>query len=127
MKKVMMMMFLFAFCLAGTNAAPSKANEELIGDWKYEVTNAPYGYEKGTLTFAEKNGKLTGEVKFADGYKIELKEVSYEAGKLQCGLYVDYNYVSIKAKVKGEKITGVVDTPEGEMMLTAEKLKKSKE
>lgn len=124
MKKMMIFAFLLALIAGSANALPAQANKDLVGEWKYEVPTAPYGYEKGSLTFTEKDGKLVGEVKFADGYKIELKNVTYEAGTLKCGLYVDYNYVSIKAKVEGTKMTGAVDSPEGEMKLSAEKVKK---
>lgn len=124
MKKIMFFVFLFAFVVSGVaNAAPNKANKDVVGEWKYEVPAAPYGYEKGTLTFTEKDGKLAGEVKFADGYKIELKNVTYEAGTLKCSLYVDYNLVNIKAKLEGTKLSGAVDSPEGDMKLSAEKVK----
>lgn len=124
MKKLMTFAFLFAIVIGSVNAASTQGNKELVGNWKYEVPSAPYGYEKGTLVFAEKEGKLVGEVKFADGYKIDMKDVKIEdGGVLKCGLYVDYEYVSVKAKIEGTKMTGTVNTPEGEMKLTAEKQK----
>lgn len=124
MKKLMILTFLFAIVLGSANAAVSQASKDLVGSWKYEVPSAPYGYEKGTLVFSEKDGKLVGEVKFADGYKIDMKDVKMEeGGVLKCGLYVDYEYVSVKAKIEGNKMTGTVNTPEGEMKLTAEKQK----
>ena len=123
MKKLLVFAFLFAIVLGSVNAAVATGNNDVVGEWKYEVPTAPYGYEKGTLVINEKEGKLVGEVKFADGYKIELKNITYAEGVLKCGLYVDYEYVSIKAKVEGKKMTGGVDTPEGEMKITAEKTK----
>lgn len=124
MKKLMILTFLFAIVLGSANAAVSQASKDLVGSWKYEVPSAPYGYEKGTLVFSEKDGKLVGEVKFADGYKIDMKDVKLEeGGVVKCGLYVDYEYVSVKAKIEGTKMTGTVNTPEGEMKLTAEKQK----
>jgi hypothetical protein len=115
---------LFAVVIGSANAVVSQASKDVVGNWKYEVPSAPYGYEKGTLVFSEKDGKLVGEVKFADGYKIDMKEVKMEeGGVLKCGLYVDYEYVSVKAKIEGTKMTGTVNTPEGEMKLTAEKQK----
>lgn len=123
MKKLLVFAFLVAIVAGTVNAAVATGNKEVVGEWKYEVPTAPYGYEAGTLVFNEKEGKLVGEVKFSDGYKIELKNVTYAEGVLKCGLYVDYEYVSIKAKVDGKKMTGAVDTPEGEMKLTAEKVK----
>ena len=123
MKKLMILAFLFTIVLSNVNAAISQGNSDVVGSWKYEVAGAPTGYEKGTLVFTEKEGKLAGEVKFADGYKIEMKDVSYDAGVVKCGLYVDYEYVSVKAKIEGTKMTGTVNTPEGEMKLSAEKQK----
>jgi len=123
MKKLLVFAFLIAIVAGTVNAAVGAGNNDVIGEWKYEVPSAPYGYEKGTLVINEKEGKLAGHVKFEDGYKIELKNLTYGEGVLKCGLYVDYEYVSIKAKVEGKKLTGAVDTPEGEMKITASKVK----
>ena len=121
MKKLMILAFLFTVVMGGVNATANQGNNDVVGNWKYEVPSAPVGYDKGVLVIAEKEGKLVGEVKFADGYKIDIKEVTYEAGVVKCGLYVDYEYVSITANIEGTKMTGTVNTSEGEMKLTAEK------
>lgn len=118
----MILAFLFVVVAGSVNATVSQVNKDLVGNWKYEVPTAPYGYEKGTMVFSEKDGKLVGEVKFADGYKIEMKNVTFEEGVLKCGLYVDYEYISVKAKIEGNKLTGAANTPDGEMKLTAEKI-----
>ena len=123
MKKLMILAFLFTVAIGSVNATANQGNNDIVGNWKYEVPSAPVGYDIGVLVIAEKEGKLVGEVKFADGYKIDLKEVTYEAGVVKCGLYVDYEYVSVKAKIEGDKMTGTVNTPEGEMKITAEKQK----
>jgi hypothetical protein len=123
MKKLMILALAVVAVICSVNVSLAAGNKDVVGSWKYEVPSAPYGYEKGTLAFTEKEGKLAGEVKFADGYKIEMKNLTYENGELKGGLYVDYEYVSIKAKIEGTKMTGTVNTPEGEMKLTAEKQK----
>ncbi len=123
MKKLFVLAFLFAIVVSSTYATVGQNNKQIVGEWKYEVPTAPYGYEKGTLAITEKEGKLVGEVKFADGYKIELKNITYAESTFKCGLYVDYEYVSIKAAVDGNNMKGAVDTPEGEMKITAEKVK----
>ncbi len=123
MKKLMIFALITVFTIGSLNSFASSENNEVYGNWKYEVPSAPHGYEKGTLIFEEKDGKIVGEVKFADGYKIELKNIVFENGELKCGLYIDYEYITIKAKIEGNKLTGAVNTPEGEMKLTAEKEK----
>ena len=55
--------------------------------------------------------------------KLNWKNVTYAESVFKCGLYVDYEYVSIKAKVAGKEMTGAVDTPEVEMKITAKKVK----
>lgn len=122
MKKVVILTLLVAMFAGVVNAAVSQSNKGIVGEWKYEAPAAPYGYEKGSLNISEKEGKLVGEVKFEDGYKIELKNITYADGVFKCGLYVDYEYVSIKTKVDGNKMKGAVDTPEGEMPITATKV-----
>lgn len=123
MKKVVILTLLVAFFAGFASATVSQGNEDIIGEWKYEVPSAPYGYEKGVLVLEEKEGKLAGHIKFEDGYKIELKNITYAESVFKCGLYVDYEYVSIKAKIEGKKLAGAVDTPEGEMKITATKVK----
>ncbi|MCF6358490.1 MAG: hypothetical protein L3J54_11855 [Draconibacterium sp.] len=123
MKKVVILTLLVAMFAGVVNATVSQSNKEIVGEWKYEAPAAPYGYEKGSLIISEKEGKLVGEVKFEDGYKIELKNVTYADGVFKCGLYVDYEYVSVKAKVNGKEMKGAVNTPEGEMPITAKKAK----
>ncbi len=123
MKKLMTLAFLVAIFVGTVNAAAAQNNKKVIGEWKYEAPAAPYGYEKGSLIISEKDGKLAGVVKFEDGYKIELKKVTFAEGVFKCGLYVDYEYVSVKAKIDGKKMKGAVNTPEGEMPITATKVK----
>lgn len=123
MKKLFVLAFLFVAFSAAIAAPAQKGNSNVIGEWKYEVPSAPEGYNKGSLIISEEEGKLAGEVKFADGYKIELKNITFEEGTLKCGLYVDYEYVSVNVKINGKEMTGKVNSPEGEMTMKAEKVK----
>lgn len=124
MKQIIAFSLFMAAIFSGWHSSATEAgNKEIIGEWKYEVPTAPYGYEKGVMVLAEKEGKLTGEVKLADGYKIELKNVEFSGGVLKCGLYVDYEYITVTSKVEGKKMTGTVKTPDGELKLTADKVK----
>lgn len=119
----MIFTFLLVIVITTANATVATDKKDVLGKWKYEVPSAPVGYDKGVLVIAENEGKLVGEVKFADGYKIDMKEVNYEDGVIKCGLYIDYNYISVNAKVEGSKLTGTIITPDGDMKITAEKEK----
>jgi len=123
MKKLLVFVFLVAIVSGSLNAVAAEGNKDITGEWKFESPNAPYGYEKGSFIFSEKEGKLVGEIKFADGYKMELKEVTFLEGVLKCNLYVDYNLVKLKGEIDGKKMTGTADSPEGALPFTAEKVK----
>ena len=123
MKKVMFFVFFITLMAGSVNTSIAADNKKVTGEWKYEVPTAPYGYEKGVMVFSEKEGKLAGEVKLADGYKIELKNIEFAEGVFKFGLYIDYEYISVTSKIEGKKMTGAVKTPDGEMKLTAEKIK----
>lgn len=123
MKKVFLLVFLAAIFSGTLHASVSQGNEEITGEWKYESPHAPYGYEKGSIIVSEKEGKLAGEIKFADGYKLPLKDVSFKDGVLKCNLTIDYNDIAIKATIDGAKMKGTADSPEGALPFTAEKAK----
>lgn len=123
MKKLLFVALFFIAVAGSLQAAISKGNKDVVGEWKYEVPTAPYGYEKGILVITEKEGKLAGEVKFADGYKIELKKLNYAENVFTFGLYIDYEYISVTANTEGKKMTGTAKTPDGDMKFTAEKAK----
>jgi hypothetical protein len=121
MKKILILTFVAALVAVTSSALVATGNKDVVGEWKYKVPNAPYGYEKGVLNFSEKENELAGEVKFNDGYKISLKDVIHKDDTLKFGLYIDYQYIGVTATVVEGKMTGFVDSPEGKMKLTAEK------
>jgi len=90
----------------------------LIGEWLYEVSEAPYGYEKGSLLFMETDGKITGAIKLEagelpiDGLKIEKDSVIFKT-------MVDGNTINVALKLEQDKLVGKVDSPEGPKDLTA--------
>ena len=112
MKKLFILALLVAFA-ATLHAGPKTT--------KNEVASAPYGYEKGTLVFSEKEGELAGEVHFLDGSKVSMTKVTLENDVLKCELYVEGGYVTVEAKVDGNKMSGAVNTPDGKIDLKAEK------
>jgi hypothetical protein len=124
MKKLFLFGMSIAFAaIVSLNATASENPKDVIGEWKYEVATAPDGYNKGVIAISEKEGQLTGEVKLADGSTIELKNVSYAEQVLKFGLYLDYEYIEIKARIEGNTMIGTVNSPEGPIELKAERTK----
>ena len=123
MKKLILILFVLALAGNMVNALEKPANKDVVGEWKYEVPNAPYGYNIGNLVFEEKEGNLSGYAKLESGNKIDLRNISYEDGLLKFGLYVESYYVTLKVTVEGEEMKGIVNSPEGEIPITAKKVK----
>ncbi len=108
-------------------AKPSSTDNSLVvGVWKCSVLDAPSGYSNSLITFVEKEGKLTGIVKFDSGEEIKLSTIKYTRPQLLLTLYVEGNTITVDGKVDGAKITGTVDTPDGKINFTANKVAEKK-
>ena len=51
MKKTWIFACIAAFVAISTNAGVDQDDKGLVGEWKFEVPSAPYGYEKGRCIF----------------------------------------------------------------------------
>jgi hypothetical protein len=121
MKKLLFVLLL-AISLPGMlNAITTSSKKDVIGEWKFEAPSAPYGYEKGTVLISEKEGNLVGEIKFEDGYKIALKKLELKDNNFNFGLYVDYEYISVKTKITDSIMKGLANTPNGDLEFKAVK------
>ena len=123
MKRLIILTLISIFVFGASQTFAAKNNKNILGEWKFNSPTAPYGYDKGSIIVSEKDGNLTGEIKFADGYKMDLKKVEFEGSTFSCNLYVDYELVVIKAEIKGNEMSGNADTSQGKLPFTAEKVK----
>ena len=100
----------------------AQSAKSVVGEWKYSVPQAPYGYEKGVISLTEKEKELSGEVVFDSGYKVKLSSAALKADTLKLRVYVESEYVTVVSKIKGNKMEGTVDSSQGKMELKAEKI-----
>jgi hypothetical protein len=124
MKKTLFVLLLIAFASVITNPAMAADNKPVVGSWKCVVPDVPYEYTNSTITIAEKDGKLTGNVKFENGTVNNLNSVKLNNSQLILTLYVDGYEIIVDGKLAGSKITGTVDTPDGKVNFTATKIEK---
>lgn len=93
-------------------------NKSLLGEWIYSVSDAPYGYEKGSLIFSEKDGQTVCIIKveagelIASNLKIKKKKISFTT-------MVEGNSINIALERVKNKLIGQVDTPDGPKTLSA--------
>ena len=100
----------------------AQSNKTVVGEWKYSVPEAPYGYEKGVISLVEKEKVLSGDLIFDSGYKVKLSSVSLKTDTLRLGVYIESEYISVVSKIKGNKLEGTVDSSQGKMTLKADKI-----
>jgi hypothetical protein len=121
MKKMYSLSLLLMIIVLTASAASILAKKDIMGDWKYEVTTAPEGYQKGVITLTENKSVLVGEVMFDSGYKVQFRTVTIEGETLKVELYVENENVTLIAKIVGGKMEGTVDSSQGKMIFKAEK------
>ena len=123
MKKIffaLVVLFSFVFVLTAQN------KKKAVGVWKYEVAQAPYGYERGTLEVKELKKEFSGEVKFNSGNSVKLQKMTLSNDTLRANLFVDSEYVDVVAKISNTKMEGFVNTSMGKMTLKADKVVENK-
>ena len=91
------------------------------GTWEFKCDQAPEGYNNGKIIIKEKNHKLSVEVTFSDGTRLNGQNAKVKNGALTFDVSVDYEMVEVSLKRKGTKLTGSADTPEGTMDVEATK------
>lgn len=113
---------LFVFLFSSFELFADGINKSLKGEWVYEVSDAPYGYEKGSLVFSEIDGKTVCVVKLEAG-ELAVSNLKVKMDTITFTTYVDSNAVNVELIRKNDRLTGKVDSPEGPKNLTAIKKK----
>lgn len=115
------LMFLFSISmLTFSDLQAEVKNKSLIGEWLYTVSNAPYGYEKGSLIFSEKSGQTVCVIK-VDAGELEASNLKIEKKNITFSTLVEGNSINIALTRKKDKLTGSAQTPEGPKTLVAVK------
>lgn len=89
--------------------------------WRYEVPQAPYGYDKGKIILTNDSNVLTGEVEIKSGYIVKMRDVTLVNDTLKGGVYIENELVRLQGNVKDSIIVGTVDTSMGKMNFRAKK------
>jgi hypothetical protein len=124
MKKVLYAI-IFLFTMTSVFSL-SAQNKKAVGKWKYEVAQAPYGYNNGVLEIKQEKDKLTGQVNFSSGEDLKLQKLTMRNDTIWANVYVESENVEIVAKISNSKMKGSVNTSMGVMSLEADKVVDSK-
>lgn len=91
--------------------------DDLIGTWKYLISDVPPEYQSGTFVFEQKDNKTVGYVEAAE--KNEVKDLAVDQGKVsfiienQNGAF-KYSFIQT-----GDTLTGTVASQYGDFPIKA--------
>ena len=121
MKNLIILLGLFGLFIMNPTETFTQDYKKIEGEWKFSTPEAPYGYQSGTITFTQASEEIEGDVRFPDGYKIDLKNIEFKNKDLNFGLYVDYEYIKVNMILEKNKLSGFVESPNGKLKITAER------
>ncbi len=118
---------LLLICLSGaihmTEAQHSKIKKS---EWRYEVSRAPQGYEKGMIILTDDNAQLKGEVQLSSGYTVKMDNITLKKDTLKATVFVESEYVQLQLKMNEQTMRGTANTSMGFLEVKAERVVKEK-
>lgn len=121
MKKLLLLTTLMVFSVISF-VSVAQEKKSAVGNWNYEVSQAPYGYDKGKMSLSEEKKVLKGNVSFQSGYRVDLQNVTLKNDTLRARVFVDGENVNITARINKNNMTGTVNSSMGIMSLKAQKI-----
>jgi hypothetical protein len=111
-------LFLFIIQVPAQDGAAKKNSP--VGNWKYEASYAPDGYNSGTIGVGYAEEKYTVSVLFTGStFKLEGEQVKFEKDLLTCTVYVEGEYVKISVKPENNNtMAGTATYSGGQIPLT---------
>jgi len=91
-----------------------------VGTWTYKAPTAPDGYDAGDIVIAKDKEVYTAALKFGD-YVVKGTSVKFEKDILSFQVYLDGEYISVKAAFTDKGIKGTANYSMGEIPFTAVK------
>jgi len=93
--------------------------DEILGVWKYTISDVPPEYESGYMTFEQKENKTIGYMGQSD--KKEMKELAIDQGKISFATDFEGGLIKYNLTHKGDSLMGVVETQYGNFPIVAVK------
>ncbi|WP_171037891.1 hypothetical protein [Dyadobacter luticola] len=93
--------------------------DDIVGTWKYLISDVPPEYESGFLVFEMKDNKTTGYVE--GGEKIEMKELMVGGGKVTFSTENQGGVFKYALEQKGDTLKGLISSQYGDFPIRAVK------
>lgn len=118
-----LLFFILIIAVGITFTANAQTKKSAIGSWKFEVPQAPYGYDKGIILIIQQGDSLTGELKMDSGESFKLNKITSKNDSINVSAYIQGELVNVNAKIDGDKMSGQAYWSQGAMNLKAERQK----
>ena len=111
--------FLMIIAIGFISIAAKSTNmaDDLVGTWKYLISDVPPEYESGFLIFEQKENKTVGYVE--GGEKQEVKDLVVEQGKVTFATENQSGLFKYSLTQKGDTLTGVISSQYGDFPIKA--------
>lgn len=114
-------LFVTIMVLFSLTAFSGTADNDIIGSWKYKISDVPPEYETGIMSFVQKNDKTVGFIGDGTDHKAEMKELTIKENKVSFKLAFESREIVVSMVKDGDKMAGKLKTDDGEFPITAEK------
>lgn len=131
MKTMRIIKGLFASALAivllsATSAAPlliSKTAYDPSGNWTYEVS-MPEGTMTDDMDITKNEGEYEVSIETDQFGTLELEDVTMDETSMEANVEINGAIIDFEFEFDGDSMEGIINTPDGEVEITAERNKK---
>ena len=113
-------LFIGVCILAFSNTTHAQNN--FTGEWKFDIPEVSYNYQKGKIVFEQPKDSLTGKVIFERTGNVDFSEIKTKDGKITLTLWIQGEKIKVKGNVDKNKLRARTRTPEGKVEFVAEKI-----
>ncbi|CAG5068065.1 hypothetical protein DYBT9623_00793 [Dyadobacter sp. CECT 9623] len=116
MKRYILLMVI-AVSVCSVAARNAFIADDLIGTWKYQISDVPPEYETGFLVFEQKENKTVGYVE--GGEKNEMQALTVDQGKVTFTTENGSGVFKYSFMQTGDTLTGIIGSQYGDFPIKA--------
>ena len=121
MKKLNLLITALLFIVVSITATASNPDKDLIGEWKFDVTQAPYEFQKGKMVIEQSEDQLKGKIIFERAQDVTISKI--ETGdKITITLYIQGERVQVVGNIEENKFVGYAETSTDKLDFSAERI-----
>lgn len=111
------LLMVIAISVCSVAARRALVADDLVGTWKYLISDVPAEYESGFLVFEQKDNKTVGYVEAAE--KNEMQGLTVDQGKVTFTTENQNGVFKYSFMQKGDTLTGMIGSQYGDFPIKA--------